>query len=102
MAGWPAKGGTWAISRRFTHRSVIAHFIGRWLRAMSPPKVASAECFTAFRKNILQSIVSTGYFPQGFAVSDRIILRPKGWYWWPLNRTYRRRITFQKIGSTPQ
>jgi hypothetical protein len=30
MAGWPAKGGTWAISRRFTHRSVIALLIGRW------------------------------------------------------------------------
>jgi len=23
MAGWPAKGGTWAISRRVLHRSVI-------------------------------------------------------------------------------
>jgi len=24
MAGWPAKGGTWAISRRSAHRLVIA------------------------------------------------------------------------------
>jgi hypothetical protein len=30
MAGWPVKGGTWAISRRSTHRSVIADLIGRW------------------------------------------------------------------------
>jgi hypothetical protein len=26
MAGWPAKGGTWAISRRSSHRSVIATY----------------------------------------------------------------------------
>jgi hypothetical protein len=31
---------------------------------MLPPKVAAAECFTALRKNISQSIVSAGYFAQ--------------------------------------
>src|ERR1700722_2237147 len=101
MAGWPAKGGTWAISRRSAHRSVIAPLIGRWQNAMSPPMVAAAKCFTARCKNNSQSIVNAGYFSQGPAAFDRIMLSPKGWYWRSVNRTCERRITFPKIGSAP-
>jgi hypothetical protein len=71
MAGWPAKGGTWAISRRFAHRLVIAHFIGRWRSAITPPMVAAAKCFTMRRKNISQSLVNAGYFSQGPAAFDQ-------------------------------
>jgi hypothetical protein len=69
MAGWPAKGRTWAISRRFTHRSVIAHFIGRWRSAMTPPVVVAADCLKTVRKNISQSIVNAGYFSQAWRLS---------------------------------
>jgi hypothetical protein len=78
MSGWPAKGGTWAISRRSTHRSVIAPRIGRWRNARTPPKVVATECLKTLRKNISQSIVNAGYFSQGPAAFDRIMLNPKG------------------------
>jgi hypothetical protein len=78
MAGWPAKGGTWAISRRSSHRSVIAHFIGRWHGAITLPLVVAAECLKTLRKNIAQSIGNTGYFSQGLAAFSRIMLDPKG------------------------
>jgi hypothetical protein len=64
MAGWPAKGGTWAISRRSSHCSVIAPFIGRWHIAITPPMVVASECLKTLRKNIPQSIVNAGYFSQ--------------------------------------
>jgi hypothetical protein len=67
MSGWPAKGGTWAISRRSTHRSVIARVIGRWHSAITLPLVVAAECLETFRKNISQSIGNAGYFSQGLA-----------------------------------
>jgi hypothetical protein len=60
MAGWLAKGGTWAISRRSADRLVIAHFIGRWRSAMTPPVVVAAECLKTVRKTISQSIVNEG------------------------------------------
>jgi hypothetical protein len=69
MAGWPAKGRTWAISRRSTHCSVIAHFIGRWRSAMTPPVVVAADCLKTLRKNISQSIVNAGYFSQTWRLS---------------------------------
>jgi hypothetical protein len=78
MAGWPAKGGTWAISRRSAHRLVIAHFIRRWRSALTPPMVATAKSFTTRRKNISQSLVNTGYSSRSLAAFDRIMLNPKG------------------------
>jgi hypothetical protein len=78
MAGWPVKGGTWAISRRFAHRLVIARFIGRWRSAMTPPMVVAAECLKMRCKNISQSIVNAGHFSQGRATFERIMLNPKG------------------------
>jgi len=78
MAGWPAKGGTWAISRRSAHRLVIAHFIGRWRQAMTPPMVVAAEWLKTLRKNISQSIVNAGYFWHRPAAFKRTMLNPKG------------------------
>jgi hypothetical protein len=45
---------------------------------MLPPKVAATKCFTALRKNISQSIVSTGYFAHGVTAFERIMPNPKG------------------------
>jgi hypothetical protein len=80
MAGWPAKGGTWAISRRSAHRLVIAHFIRRWRSATTPPVVVAAERLKVLRKTISQSLVNAGYFSQGPAAFERIILDTMGWY----------------------
>jgi hypothetical protein len=77
MTGWPAKGGTWAISRRFIHRSVIAPLIGRWRSVTTLPKVVAAEYIETLRKNISQSIVNAGYFSQRLAAFDRIMLDPQ-------------------------
>jgi hypothetical protein len=52
--------------------------IGRWRSAMPPPMVAAAKCFTTRRKNISQCIVNAGYFSQGPAAFDRMMLSPKG------------------------
>jgi hypothetical protein len=57
---------------------VIAALIGRWHTAVTPPKVVAAESLTARRKNISQSIVNAGYFPQCQAPFERIMLDPKG------------------------
>jgi hypothetical protein len=52
--------------------------IGRWHSAMTPPMVVAAEYLKMFRKNISQSVVNTGYFSQGLAAFDRVMLNPKG------------------------
>jgi hypothetical protein len=78
MAGWPVKGGTWAISRRSTHRSVIADLIGRWRNRNPAAKVASAERLTTLRKNLSQFIANAGISRKRQGDSEPIMLNPKG------------------------
>src|SRR5579862_3529039 len=101
MAGWPAMGGTWAISRRSTHRSVIAHLIGRWRKRNDDatgcggamPQGGSQKYFTIHCEHrIFRARLG------GFQADNA---QPEGWYRQPLNRTCQWRITFAKIGSTP-
>jgi hypothetical protein len=78
MAGWPAKGGTLAISRRSTHRSVIALIYLTLAQPQCCGQRLSRQNFATFRKNISQSFGSAGDFSQGLASFDRIMLDPKG------------------------